>query len=167
MFYGSEEDRHKGNEAEDRFTDWLDKHIIPYLYIKQDTETFSTAFRDSAGKRPDFLILIPHFGFIFVDVKYKNLNSEYNTYPIDADETKKYSSLQRKFNMQVWYVLSNEKIGYKTWMWIPVSKVMEHDLVKRESSISKQHFFAVPSDSFIQLAEDDSLERLCSKLFKK
>jgi len=34
----------KGREAERKFKKWLDDHYIPYLYIHQDTDTFSSAF---------------------------------------------------------------------------------------------------------------------------
>ncbi|PIN95833.1 hypothetical protein COU56_00595, partial [Candidatus Pacearchaeota archaeon CG10_big_fil_rev_8_21_14_0_10_31_9] len=57
------------------FKQWLDNHNIPYLYINQDPETFSSFFKeDLKGKRPYFMLLIPYFGFIFVDVKYKQIS---------------------------------------------------------------------------------------------
>ena len=165
-FIISQESIHKGHEAEQKFQNWLNKHNISYLYIQQDTQTLSPAFRRYFdGKRPDFLILIPNFGFIFVDVKYKKINSEYNTYPIDSIETKKYSSLQRKFNLQIWYAISSEDSGYKTWLWIPVSKVFESGIPKFNSGKSKMDFFAVSPNEFIQIADDDSLDRLFSKCF--
>jgi hypothetical protein len=44
----------KGSLAEKRFKDWLEKHNIPYFYIKQDLETFSPALKGIfSGKRPD------------------------------------------------------------------------------------------------------------------
>ena len=157
----------KGKEVESKFKNWLDKHNIPYFYIKQDTESFSSAFKNSfSGKRPDFMVLIPNFGFVFVDVKYKKINLKYKSYPIDSRETKIYSSLQRKFNLHIWYALSNEDSDFKTWLWIPVSKVLESGIPRYTSSISNEDFFAVPPEEFIQIAEDDSLERLFSKLFK-
>jgi hypothetical protein len=160
------EDRERGSQAELRFKEWLDKHNIPYFYIKQDIENFSSAFKNSfSGKRPDFMVLIPNFGFIFVDVKYKRLNKEFKTYPIDSYETKKYSSLQRKFNLHIWYVLSNEESNYQTWLWIPIAKVMESGIPKFISSKSKEDFYAVPPEEFIQIADDDSLDRLFSKSF--
>src|SRR3989344_4307491 len=121
-----EENQRKGTEAEKRFKEWLEKHNIPYIYLIQDTESISSAFKKYfSGKRPDFLILIPNLGFIFADIKFKKLNPEYKTYPIDSEETKKYSSLQRKFNLNIWYAISNEESDYKTWLWIPISKVFE------------------------------------------
>jgi len=161
-----EENKEKGKETEARFQKWLDSHNIPYFYIKQDLETLSPALIDTfSSKRPDFMILIPNFGFIFVDVKYKKIHPTYKTYPLDSSETKKYSSLQRKFNLHIWYVLSNEDSDFKTWLWIPVSKVLESGSPKFSSSLSNEDFFAVPPEEFLQIADDDSLERLFSKLF--
>lgn len=162
----SKENVKKGEEVENKFKEWLDKHNIPYFYIKQDMETFSSALRNSfSGKRPDFMILIPNFGFIFVDVKSRRLHQEYKTYPLDSFETKKYSSLQRRFNLHIWYALSNQDYDYKTWLWIPVSKVLESGMPKFVSSKSKEDFYAVPPEEFIQIADNDSLDRLFSKSF--
>ena len=156
----------KGRETERRFKEWLDNHNIPYLYIHQDPETFSTFFKkELKGKRPDFMLLIPYFGFIFVDVKYKQISQNQRNYAIDALDAKKYSSLQRRFNINTWFVISNDKMGYKTWYWIPVSKVLEAGIDLQKSSKSGDLFFPIPSYNFIQVAEDDSLSRLFSKLF--
>lgn len=157
----------KGREAELKFRDWLDRHRIPYLYISQEIATFSESMREYfGGKRPDFMILLPNLGFIFVDVKYKKIDERYKKFPLDSLETTKYSSLQRKFNLHIWYVLSNESFDYKTWFWIPVSKVLEegkNPLFK--SGKSDMDFFAIPVRDFIQVAADDSLDRLFSKCF--
>lgn len=163
----SEDNIRKGGEVETKFKEWLDSHKIPYLYIQQDTGTFSPSLKEYFnGKRPDFMILLPNLGFIFVDVKYKKINETYKTFPLDSLETTKYSSLQRKFNLQVWYVLSNENFDYKTWFWIPVSKVLEEGKnPKFKSGKSEMDFFAIPVKDFIQVASDDSLDRLFSKCF--
>lgn len=155
----------KGREAENMFKHWLDNHKIPYLYIHQEKETFSSFFKDFRGKRPDFILLIPYFGFLFVDVKYKQL-SDKRDYAIHADDAKKYSFLQRKFNINTWFVISNEKVGYKTWFWIPVAKVLECGVTEKISSYSGELFFPIPDSEFTQIAHDDSLSRLFSKLFK-
>lgn len=162
----AEEIKTRGDIAEQRFKEWLDKHNIPYLYIQQDTETFSAAFNKYfTGKRPDFMILLPNLGFIFVDVKNKKLNETYKTFTLDSDETKKYSYLQRTFNLQIWYVLSNEEYDFKTWFWIPISQILEEGIPKYTSSKSKTYFFAIPPTKFIQISIDDSLDRLFSKCF--
>ncbi|MDP1688597.1 MAG: hypothetical protein Q8L47_00495 [bacterium] len=163
----SDESKQKGDEAELRFKNWLDNHNIPYFYIKQDTKTFSSALdKIFGGKRPDFMLLLPNFGFIFVDVKNRSLHKTFKTYPLDAYETKKYSSLQRIFNIHIWYAVSNEDYDYNTWLWIPVSKVMESGMSIYNSSKSKEDFYAVPLREFIQIADSDSLDRLFSKCFE-
>ena len=166
-FHINEDGIKKGDEAEFMFQKWLDKHNIPYFYIKQDKETFSSALDAMfLGKRPDFMVLIPNFGFIFVDVKNRSLYKDYETYPLDTAETKKYSSLQRRFNMHIWYAISNRDYGYKTWLWIPISKVMESGKIPQHtSSKSREDFYAVPLEEFIQISDDDSLDKLFSKSF--
>ena len=149
------------NEAEIKFKEWLDKHNIPYLYINQRKETFSSVFKNEL-KRPDFMVLLPNFGFIFVDVKNKKISSGFGTFPIDGNETQKFSSLQRKFNLQIWYVISNENCGYNTWFWIPVSKVLESGIETQVSRKSKEDFFPIPVKEFIQISDNDSIDRLFS-----
>ena len=154
------------NQAEIKFKEWLDKHNIPYLYINQEIETFSSVFKDKL-KRPDFMVLLPNFGFIFVDVKNRKIQQEYGTFCIDSNETQKFSSLQRKFNLQIWYVLSNENYNYHTWFWIPVSKVLESGIKTQISSKSKEGFFPIPTKDFIQISGNDSIDRLFTKSFSK
>ncbi len=151
-----------GDRAELNFKNWLEKHKIPYLYINQEKETFSSVFEDKL-KRPDFIILLENFGFILVDVKYKKINTDYGNFCIDFNETKKYSSLQRRFNLQIWYAISNEESDFKTWFWIPVSKVLELDKKTKTSSLSKEEFFPISAEEFIQISSNDSIDRLFSK----
>jgi hypothetical protein len=143
-------------------------HCFFDFYIKQDEQSFSPALNNSfAGKRPDFMILIPNFGFIFVDVKNRKLHPNYKNYPLDSEETKKYSSIQRRFNMSIWYVISNDDYDYKTWLWIPISKVLESGMPKFVSNKSKEDFYAVPLEEFIQISDRDSLDRLFSGSFSE
>lgn len=139
----------KGREAEKKFREWLDKHDLPYLYIRQEGDNFSSALKETlSGKRPDYMVLIPNFGFIFVDVKYRKISKNYNSYPMDSEEAKKYSSLQRKFNMHIWYAISNEESGFKTWLWIPLSKVLESGVSSKVSSKSGEDFFPIPAENY-------------------
>lgn len=155
-----------GDLAEERFKEWLEKHKIPFLYIQQDTDTFSSVFRyESFGKRPDFLILLKNFGFILVDIKNKKIDPIYKNYCIDEKEAKKFSSFQRMFNLQVWYAISNEDYDFKTWFWIPVSKVLESGIKTHTSSLSKENFFPIPTEEFVQISDSDSIGRLFSSNF--
>lgn len=157
--------KEKGLKAELKFKEWLEKHKISYLYIDQDKEAFSSVFRDSI-KRPDFMILLPNLGFIMVEVKNKELHKIYKSFALDSIETRKFSELQRKFNLPTWYALSNEALDFKTWYWIPISKVLEEGKNPEfKSSKSAMDFFPVPINEFIQIANDDQLSRLFSKSF--
>lgn len=159
-------DKNSGDIAELRFKNWLDKHKIPYLYIQQDSDTFSSVFKnENYGKRPDFMILLPNFGFIFVDIKNKKIDLNYKNYCLDETEAKKYSSFQRRFNLQIWFVISNEEYDFKTWLWIPVSKVLESGIKTYISSKSNEGFFPIPLEEFIQISDNDSINRLFEKSF--
>lgn len=149
----------RGKEAEERFQEWLNQHNISYLYINQDQETFATVFKENL-KRPDFLILIPSLGLIMVDVKYKNINQKYEDLAIDAQDIKKYSKLQRTFNLPIWFALSNENVAFKTWFWIPLPKVLEEGIPRFQSSLSNMDYYAVPLKEFTQVSERDSLYRI-------
>jgi len=161
--------KEKGEQAESKFKEWLDRNNIPYWYVQQDLKTFSPALKKYFGsKRPDFMILLPNLGFMFVDVEYKKLVSDFKKFPLDCEEISRYSNLQRNFNLRVWYALSNEDYDYKTWFWIPVSKVLEVGKIEKfTSTVSGTDFFAIPISDFIQISFDDSLDRLFSKCFLK
>lgn len=153
-------------KAELSFKEWLEKHNIPHTYIEEDKKIFDSMFhRDPKGKRPDFMILIPHFGLIFVDVKYKKLTTKHNDFAMDSLDVKKYFVMQREFNMNVWYVISNEDYDYKTWFWVPVSKVLEEGLPRYESSKSSMDFIPLKKEKFIQISDEESLDKLFSGLF--
>ena len=151
----------KGSLAEAEFKKWLEKNNLPYLYIKQDKETFSSIFRNNM-KRPDFIILISNLGLIMVDVKHRDINKNQQTFPLDTLETEKFSVLQRNFNIPVWYAISNDNVGYRTWFWIPISKVLETGVKTFKSTKSHQGFFSISIDQFTQISYNDSLERLFS-----
>jgi hypothetical protein len=153
------------NKAEMEFKNWLDKHNIAYWYIQQDIDTFSKELKNRFTKRPDFLILIPNFGFILVDVKDKKTAEKYEKFFINVEEVEKYINLQRTFNLQSWYVISNEKYHFKTWFWIPITKVIKSGFIF-ETKEKKDKCYSVPLDEFVQVSDDDSLERVFVKLLQ-
>ena len=160
------------NVAEGEFKKWLDKHRIPYWYIQQDISTFSRELKKQFTKRPDFFILIPNFGFILVDVKDKVSATKYEKFFINVEEIEKYINLQRIFNLQSWYVISNEKYHYKTWFWIPTTKVVKSGLIFKPKDKNKKSWqkttecYSVPISEFIQVSDTDSLERVFTKFLK-
>jgi hypothetical protein len=158
--------KEKGKEAENKFKEWLDKHNITYLYISQNQENYSQAFRKTfSGKRPDFIVLIPNFGCIFVDVKSRKLSSEFKTFPIDIDDVEKYSSVHSIFNLPIWFVISNEECGYMTWYWLSIAKILSKNISQKISSKSKEGFFPIPIKYFKQIADNESINKLFSAKF--
>lgn len=158
--------KEKSLVAEAKFKGWLDSRRMPYWYIRQDLETFSPALKKYFGsKRPDFMILIPHFGFMLVDVKNYIVNPKYNTIAVNCEETASYSNLHRSFNLPVWFAVSNEKFGYKKWLWAPASKFLEIDKKNRHPS-KNGDFFAVPMKEFIEVGFQDSMGALFAKCFE-
>jgi hypothetical protein len=160
----SAESKEKASEAERRFRNWMDRHRIPYWYIRQDLETFSTALRRFfEGKRPDYMVLLPNFGFILVDVKYRVLN-KHQAFTLGVQEVASHSNLQRHFGLQVWYAISNEQVAYQTWYWAHVAKVLEIGKTEKfQNKDSGEEFFGIPASEFIQLADSDGLDRLFAK----
>ncbi len=149
----NQENNKKSKEVEDRFQQWLDKNGIPYWYIQQDIKTFSPALKKYMTKRPDFMVLIPHVGFILVDAEYKLPAEKYEDFYINTAETEQYCNLQNYFNLQVWYAFANEHDHYKTWHWIPVSKVLEIGKKEKKMFTSPSGgYCSIPMDKFIQIS---------------
>ena len=93
----------------------------------------------------------------------KNPLEKHESFPIDVEETEQYVNSQKYFNLQIWYVLSNERYSFNTWFWIPASKVLE----KGETYLSpksKTNYFSVSIDEFIQISKNDNLGRLFSEI---
>jgi hypothetical protein len=152
--------RDRGKIAEEKFRDWLKQAKIAYWYIQQDVDTFSPALKEYGAKRPDFMLLLPNLGTILVDVEQKTRLDKYERFVFDAEETEKYINLLKNFNLQVWYVISNDDYAYKTWFWIPVIKVP--DIGDKVQTKDGRWIYSVDMEKFIQLTSSDSLSRLFS-----
>jgi hypothetical protein len=59
--------RAQGQAAEVRFRAWLDRCVLPHIYVEQSPLTLPSALKGDI-KRPDFLVGIPAIGTIAVDV---------------------------------------------------------------------------------------------------
>ncbi|MSR86174.1 hypothetical protein EXS74_02155 [Candidatus Woesearchaeota archaeon] len=155
-----EEKEQKQRETENKFKEYLDQQKIAYWYIQQDIETFSPALRTHNVQRPDFFILLPHFGFILIDVEHREPLEKYKKFCIDNKEATKYNNLQKLFNMQVWYAFSNEKIHYTTWYCIPVAKAIE---LREKYLVKEKQYISTPIESFTQLSWDEKITKLFQK----
>lgn len=156
--------KEKGGKGEAKFKEWLEKNNIPYMYFDQKTDTYSPIFKGFA-KRPDFMLLIPNFGFILVDVKTKEFDKKYKTLCLDLDESIKYSNLQRHFNLQVWYAVSNESVNFDTWYWMSVTNLMEMGTERYMSKKDHKSFFPLQTDQYIQMKSSDSISQLFEKMW--
>ncbi|MBI5797745.1 hypothetical protein HZA98_02455 [Candidatus Woesearchaeota archaeon] len=147
----------KQYEAENKFKDFLDSQKIPYWYIQQDIDSYAKVLKEYNVQRPDFFVLLPHFGFILVDVEHKEPLEKYEKFCISLEETNKYTNLQKYFNISVWYAFSNEKIHYSTWYFIPMTKVQE---LKEQFLVRKKGYISTPIQSFTQLSMHENISKL-------
>jgi hypothetical protein len=54
---------------------------------------------------------------------------------------------------------------FKTWFWIPITKVIKSGFVF-EPKNKRDKCYSVPISEFVQVSDDDSLERVFVKLLK-
>ena len=95
------ERRQQGDAAEQKFMDWLDRCVLPYMYVEQSPLTVPKGLKGEI-KRPDFLVGIPTIGTIAIDVKAKRIYD--NAIIIDDYEHRTFLNFETFFNMSVWYV---------------------------------------------------------------
>ncbi len=143
------------NDAEDHFQNYLNQHGIPFWFIQQDRDSFSKKLKQLKAKRPDFFILLPNFGFILVDIKDSTPLRKHEKFCIDYNETIKYNNMQKLFNMQVWFIISNKHTHYSTWFCMPATKVQTYT-----NMLVKKDYYSVPIKDFIQLSVNESFYNL-------
>jgi hypothetical protein len=95
------ERRQQGDAAEQKFMGWLDRCVLPYMYVEQSPLTVPKGLKGEI-KRPDFLVGIPTIGTIAIDVKAKRIYD--NAIIIDDYEHRTFMNFETFFNMSVWYV---------------------------------------------------------------
>lgn len=95
------ERRQQGDVAEQKFMGWLDRCVLPYMYVEQSPLTVPKGLKGEI-KRPDFLVGIPTIGTIAIDVKAKRIYD--NAIIIDDYEHRTFMNFETFFNMSVWYV---------------------------------------------------------------
>ena len=100
MMSSREHRRAQGQAAEARFRAWLDRCILPHIYVEQSPITIPEGLRGEI-KRPDFLVGIPAIGTIAVDVKAKSVYQD--AIIIDAYEHRTLMNFETFFSMSVWF----------------------------------------------------------------
>ena len=92
--------RAQGAAAEDHFRAWLDRCVLPHMYVEQSPLTVPKSLKGEI-KRPDFLVGIPTIGTLAFDVKAKTVYE--NSIIIDEYEHRTFKNFETFFNMRVWY----------------------------------------------------------------
>lgn len=144
--------------SEQQFQQWLEDKRYPYLFIEQSIDTFPSLFRGET-KRPDYFVILPSIGFIAVDVKERKYYADFKNFTINELEITKLLSFERMFKIPVWLAISNEHIGYTTWYWISLSKIIEKVPLKI-NSCSKEEFRAIDIKKCITIGWNDNLSKL-------
>ncbi|WP_287389512.1 hypothetical protein [Ralstonia sp.] len=112
--------RTQGQAAEDRFRAWLDRCVLPHLFVEQSPLTFPDGLRGEI-KRPDFLVGLPTIGTIAVDVKAKRVYAQ--TLIIDADEHRTLANFETFFNISVWFACFPPGSGHDCHLFLNRSLV--------------------------------------------
>jgi hypothetical protein len=150
------------NKSEKAFKDWLDSKSIQYIWIDQSPESFSEFLR-GISKRPDFFVVVRNFGMIAIDVKEREINPRmgYTDFILDEEkEIKKYLEFERIVRIPVWFVFTKKDENFKTWYWIPLSKVLECRAPISSKGPADKFRAINPSDCITLQAKIDGLERL-------
>ena len=130
-----------GEYHEKMFSNILDDHGIPYLYIDQSpkVEHHSIALKGSKTKRPDFLVYLPTIGHIFIDVKarYKiedREKSNNSKFYLLEGEINSIFSLQSYLLLPIWIAfVSRNKNDDRNFYLIPISTLKIYkDRLKEE-----------------------------------
>lgn len=100
MILTPQQRRAQGQAAEDRFRAWLDRCVLPHIYVEQSPLTIPLGLKGEI-KRPDFLVGIPAIGTIAVDVKAKSVYQD--SVIIDAYEHRTLMNFETFFSMSVWF----------------------------------------------------------------
>ena len=152
-----EEMDRKCKEAEEKFKEWLNKHNIPFIFFDQTVKSFSDEFNKENLKRPDFMVLIPNFGSILVDVKYKTKNN-FGTITLNEKEIEKFINFNKNFGVHIWFAVSNEESNFSSWHWISANELDEIEL--KTNTSTKERFYPVPVQKFYQISGSEGLEKL-------
>jgi hypothetical protein len=156
----------KGKEAEREFMKWLKRCQIPYFYFEQGVEVWSPDM--DGAKRPDFMILLRHVGFLMVDVKHNNIKKEFDDILINCEEAEKSVELHQQFGFNMWYAMSNREFKYERWFWIPVSRLIRDKQEKNKSDkYPNKPFYKVPKKEFVVVESKESMIEFFKKVLGK
>ncbi|HME53292.1 MAG TPA: hypothetical protein VKM55_13805 [Candidatus Lokiarchaeia archaeon] len=148
-----------GQQAENRFQDWMDAHQISYVRIDQEPNTLALAFRGIV-RRPDFFIHIGSLNAtIAIDVKSRRFDERYENFIVNEDDIQLLRAFQQQFGNPVWLVLSTTAIQHNTWYWIQLDQVIS-DIKPKTSSVKGNQFRPIRIDQCKTVAIQDGIGRI-------
>ena len=151
------DNQEKKRQAETQFQSYLDRNNIPYWYVQQDLCTYSQTLKDFNVQRPDFFVLIPHFGFILIDVELREPLDKYKKFCLCNEKATKYENLLKYFNLSIWYAFSNDKIHYDTWYFISITTVLQ---LRKRFLVKEKQYISAPIEYFIPIATTEKITKI-------
>ena len=91
--------KERGDKTEKVFAAWLDRSVLPYLYIEQSQLTVPKELRGEI-KRADYIVGLPLVGSVSVDVKCKDFRNDQMVF--NAYEFRNLANYQTFFMSSVW-----------------------------------------------------------------
>ena len=91
----------QGIAAEKAFAEWLDRSVLPYIYVEQSKITLPQSLKGDI-KRPDYIVGLPLIGSVCCDVKCKSFYDDHLIF--DAYEYRNLANFQLFFMSSVWVV---------------------------------------------------------------
>ncbi len=146
------------NQSEQKFKEYMDEKECYFYFIDQSQETYAHQFNNDV-KRPDCCIMLGLIGTIDVEIKKRSLNSGYQTFTIDEEEIRKLIEWEKIFKRFVWFAISNENFGFKTWFWINLQTVIKKSEKKLNKKDNKE-FRAIKIEDCITIGWNDPLNNL-------
>jgi len=156
----------KGDSHEKYFTEFLDNHGLPFIYVEQGPQDkyYSKIFKGNKTKRPDLLVYLPNIGHVFIDVKSRYAiedlnNADNNKFYIRKDEIYSLFLFQSYFLLPFWIAfISTKKGDNKNFYFVPISvlKLYTDQLSEelgKNNNLLNYLFIRIPN-SFLRKADD-------------
>ena len=149
----------RGKQGEQAFKSWLDRSMVPFVYIEQSAESRAEKLvRDI--KRPDYFVAVPAVGLVAVDVKVKTLYGK-NEFYIDEADIIRMNRFEKYFATTTWlaiYPAQDETLS--TCFLYPNQGLLVEPKVKNKQG---KNCVALKANQMlaVQVNQEDFLPALC------
>jgi hypothetical protein len=148
-------------QSENLFREKCDENNFTYMYLEHEQAAYCSEIWKDMNKRPDYILSIPNFGSVFIDVKafgsnqfYKDVFKILNKTPpmafsISKDELSEYFRLQEETSINVWYaiMLIQDNQATPDMYFLPVDRVKKFSNIKQRDYHSWK-YIQVPINCF-------------------